>query len=301
MPPKRGSETSVRRCSRSLSSRPRWPGPLATLEQVKTTSAQRIANLEGERTKLEARIPVLIAELDELKKKGGISSVAPSPDRDARAASKGGDMFKDCPDCPEMVVIPAGTFTMGSNASDPQRSDIEMPTHEVSVPAFALGQYQSLAPSSKVTCRARERRLARAQRFGRSGFEQTPNDPVVCVTWNDVSDFVNWLSQRTKQTYRLPSEAEWDTRSTPAPLRAVIGATVGLRRAPMRTLPMVRMVARMGLPYSAPVGRFAARTRSACTTCSGTPLSGPKIAGMPTTLARRRTVDRGQRETAVDA
>jgi len=108
-----------------------------------------------------------------------------------------GKVFKDCADCPEMVVIPEGSFEMGSNSSD---SD-EKPLHRVSIArAFALaktevtqGQWRSLMGTSP-------------SRFSGCG----DNCPVEQVSWNDAQQFVRKLSQKTGQTYRLPSEAEWE-------------------------------------------------------------------------------------------
>lgn len=136
-----------------------------------------------------------------------------------------GEAFRDCLDCPEMVVIRAGRFTRGSTAASDgdERATDEGPTKEVSVPSFALGRYEVTKAQFQVFATATGVKTAGcgswdgkawvddASRSWQSpGFEQTATDPVVCVSWEEASAYVRWLSQRTQQTYRLPSEAEWE-------------------------------------------------------------------------------------------
>jgi formylglycine-generating enzyme required for sulfatase activity len=109
-------------------------------------------------------------------------------------------VFKDCDECPEMVVIPAGRFLMGSPESELGRSPDEGPQRWVDVPRFAMGkfevtqgQWQALMGSNP-------------SHFKDCGL----NCPVENVSWNDVQEFVRRLNQRTGQNYRLPSEAEWE-------------------------------------------------------------------------------------------
>ena len=107
-----------------------------------------------------------------------------------------GQAIKDCDECPEMVMIPAGSFRMGSDNGDAD----EKPVHEVQVPAFALaktevtqGQWLAIMGSNP------------------SGFSGCgDNCPVEKVSWNDAQDYVRKLSAKTGQSYRLPSEAEWE-------------------------------------------------------------------------------------------
>jgi formylglycine-generating enzyme required for sulfatase activity len=118
-----------------------------------------------------------------------------------------GDVFRDCPDCPDMVVVPAGTFLMGSPESEVGRRDREGPQHEVTIAEpFAIGKYE-------VTF---DQWDACVQAGGCDGHE--PDDlgwgrgrrPVINVSWNDVQTYVAWLSEVTGEPYRLPSEAEWE-------------------------------------------------------------------------------------------
>jgi uncharacterized caspase-like protein len=111
-----------------------------------------------------------------------------------------GEVFKDCAECPEMVVIPAGRFLMGSPASEAGRSTDEGPQRWVDVPRFAMGKFE-------VTQRQWEAVMgSNPSRFRACG----PDCPVENVSWNEAQNFVRRLGQRTGQNYRLPTEAEWE-------------------------------------------------------------------------------------------
>lgn len=112
------------------------------------------------------------------------------------ASAQAGKIIKDCPDCPEMVVIPAGGFMMGSSHGESE----EKPVHKVSLKSFALGQTEVTQgqwraimgsnPSSNKAC--------------------GDNCPVEMVSWKDIQEFVHKLSDNTGRQYRLPSEAQWE-------------------------------------------------------------------------------------------
>ena len=106
-----------------------------------------------------------------------------------------GKTFKDCADCPEMVVVPAGRFMMGSNNGD---SD-EKPVHEVTIGrAFAAGKYEVTQVQLRAVMGSDPSRF------------KGDNRPAENVSWGDAQDFVRKLSARTGQRYRLLSEAEWE-------------------------------------------------------------------------------------------
>ena len=135
------------------------------------------------------------------------------------------DRFRDCPECPEMVALPAGSYRMGSPSYEQGRHDNEGPVHEVTIAApFAIGVYEVTvaefrrfldetgypAGSSCWTYEDGEVQ-ARADRGWRNpGFGQSGRHPVTCVSWNDVRVYAGWLSQKTGGEYRLPSESEWE-------------------------------------------------------------------------------------------
>ena len=116
-----------------------------------------------------------------------------------------GEVFRDCEFCPEMVVIPAGAFMMGSVSQDPEAFGDEKPQHRVSVGRFALGLYE-------VT---REEYAAFAldsdgTSWREPGFAQGDDHPVVHITWPEAQTYAERLSQETGASYRLPSESEWE-------------------------------------------------------------------------------------------
>jgi formylglycine-generating enzyme required for sulfatase activity len=118
------------------------------------------------------------------------------------------DTFKDCTECPEMVVIPAGSFTMGSpaNANEPGRDPDEGPQHPVTIEPFAIGKTEVTFAEwdACVTAGGCNDYKPPDQGWGRG------SQPVINVSWKDAKAYVSWLSQRTGKPYRLPSEAEWE-------------------------------------------------------------------------------------------
>ena len=143
----------------------------------------------------------------------------------AAGAQPAGTTFRDCPGCPEMVVVPSGRFQMGSPSSDKGRLDDEGPVHEVTIARpFAVGVNEvtrgEFARFAEATGRSTGNNCwsyesgewkARSGRHWRDpGFSQTDEHPVVCVRWNDAQAYVRWLSGETGEAYRLPSEAEWE-------------------------------------------------------------------------------------------
>ena len=117
-----------------------------------------------------------------------------------------GETFKDCDDCPEMVVIPAGSFMMGSPAREVSPLSFEKPQHgvEFSQP-FAMAKYEvtfaewdACVSDGGCSHRPEDEGWGRGRR------------PVINVSWDDAKEYVSWLSRRTGENYRLPSEAEWE-------------------------------------------------------------------------------------------
>ena len=114
------------------------------------------------------------------------------------------EWFKDCSTCPEMVVVPAGRFTMGSRANEPERpSDETQVRVSIAVP-FAVGRFA-------VTFDEWDACVAEG---GCNGYKPPDQEwgrgkhPVIGVNWDDAKAYALWLSLKTGQSYRLPSEAE---------------------------------------------------------------------------------------------
>jgi formylglycine-generating enzyme required for sulfatase activity/dienelactone hydrolase len=152
-----------------------------------------------------------------------------------------GTLFRDCPVCPEMVVLPGGTFMMGSSPSEKSWAvshgatadavSDESPQHSVSLRSFALGRYD--VTRGEYAAFVRETGYSAGDGCGhdgekwnkqvglnwrKPGFSQTQRDPVVCVSWHDALAYVSWLNGKVRRglstpgdgPYRLPSESEWE-------------------------------------------------------------------------------------------
>jgi formylglycine-generating enzyme required for sulfatase activity len=138
------------------------------------------------------------------------------------------DDFKECKDCPDMVVLPTGKFLMGSARSEIEngRADAnEAPQHKVVMKErIAVGRYEvtrdqfaafvaATGYKGSGRCFTFEQNVPK-ERENRSflvpGYAQEGNHPAVCVSWNDANAYVVWLSKTTGKPYRLPSEAEFE-------------------------------------------------------------------------------------------
>jgi formylglycine-generating enzyme required for sulfatase activity len=103
---------------------------------------------------------------------------------------------------PRMVWMPAGTYAMGSPDSTADFS--ERPQHQVSLPRFAIGQFEVTIAEYARFAGATGRKLPKTGGLDRA------THPVFFVTWDDALAYVKWLSSQTGKSYRLPSEAEWE-------------------------------------------------------------------------------------------
>jgi formylglycine-generating enzyme required for sulfatase activity len=117
-----------------------------------------------------------------------LASVAIAGAPDAGAAQPG---FKDCAECPEMLVLPEGSLpTPASHAS--------ATAGPVTIKSFAIGKFE----------------VTQAEWFAMLG--ERPSEylgddlPVETVSWRDVQIFIQRLNARTGRAYRLPTEAEWE-------------------------------------------------------------------------------------------
>jgi formylglycine-generating enzyme required for sulfatase activity len=124
-----------------------------------------------------------------------VPPVAPS------SSGAAGRSFQDCPTCPTMVRIPAGSLMMGQGAKDTSA----LPAHHVVLKAFALGQYP-VTVAEWNTCRSD----GGCGPPPRMAPETKDDTPIHNVSWDDTQTFIAWLSHRAGQAYRLPTEAEWE-------------------------------------------------------------------------------------------
>jgi len=107
------------------------------------------------------------------------------------------NIIKDCAECPEMVVIPSGTFMMGSTGMTEPSYD-ERPQHIVRINSFAMGKFE--------VTQGQWLMLMESNPSGTIG----ANVPVENVSWDLVQQFILKLNQKTLRRYRLPSESEWE-------------------------------------------------------------------------------------------
>src|SRR6185437_12249616 len=162
----------------------------------------------------------------------------------AKAAPRAaGAVFRDCRACPEMVVLPAGSFTMGSSAEEKSWAAThggsmeavadEAPQHQVTLPSFALGKYDVTRGEFAAFVRETGYPASDGCGSGRAifkwekepkltrkdpGHAQSERDPVVCMSWQDAQAYITWLNRKAHRggaasangPYRLPSEAEWE-------------------------------------------------------------------------------------------
>jgi len=136
-------------------------------------------------------------------------------------------VLRDCPDCPELAVLPRGSFRMGATPGEEELEGVPCDERARSSPQvmvqvardFAIGRFEvtrgeyaafvrEAGEASPSSCMSVARQPARSWRD--PGFAQDDRHPAVCVSWDDAQRYVAWLSRRTSKRYRLPSEAEWE-------------------------------------------------------------------------------------------
>ena len=130
----------------------------------------------------------------------------------------------------EMVLIPSGTFMMGNKSGDGE--DDERPVHSVTMPAFKLGKHEVTVGQFRrfveaTGYRSDAERIADGNAgcfmftgdvwgwmpgfsWQSPGYAINDDQPVTCVSWNDAQAFTAWLTAQTGESYRLPTEAEWE-------------------------------------------------------------------------------------------
>ncbi|MFD2644989.1 formylglycine-generating enzyme family protein [Pseudomonas japonica] len=133
------------------------------------------------------------------------------------AEQKPGTVFRDCKSaCPEMVVLPAGTFTMGTPDDELGRQADEGPLHPVTfAKPFAISRFQVTAGEwdayvreSAVKIADGDTRPGRECKASKPRYKQGPKQPAVCMSWYDAQAYAAWLSKKTGKHYRMVSEAQ---------------------------------------------------------------------------------------------
>jgi formylglycine-generating enzyme required for sulfatase activity len=167
--------------------------------------------VEEERRTAEAQAARRKAEVEATSPPAKSQTASPArPPSQMSPRLVSGTVFRDvdAPWCPEMVVVPAGTFMMGFPGTRRWWQLLDgdaRPQHEVTIAApFALGRYTATFAEYDHFCEATGREKPEDAGWGRG------RRPVINVSWEDAQAYCGWLSEQTGQPYRLPSEAEWE-------------------------------------------------------------------------------------------
>lgn len=132
-----------------------------------------------------------------------------------------GSLYRDCPTCPEMILIEKGSFQQGATGNSSNVD--ELPRHNVTIStSFAVSRFEISKAQFKAFVNASgynfggdascEKKLpdGNERNWLNPGFAQQDDHPVVCVNWFDANAYVQWLSQATGKSYRLLTESEWE-------------------------------------------------------------------------------------------
>mgnify|MGYP002400587407 CR=1 FL=1 len=162
-----------------------------------------------------------VARVDRAEVQAPVAVQPPPPPLQGEPA-----VVRDCVDCPEMVLVPAGQFVRGSAAAE-GGLDWEWPQRVITFASgFAVSRTEITRAQYGAFVAATRRPTARGCRSDRAapgefeedstaswqapGFMQGPDHPVVCVSWEDAQAYVAWLNTRTQGGYRLLTESEWE-------------------------------------------------------------------------------------------
>ncbi len=139
---------------------------------------------------------------------GGLSTVRSKAEAaEATGQRTEGTVFRDCEECPQMVVLPSGSFMMGSPDGEEGRQEVESPRHLVTIGyRLAVGVYEVTFDEwdACVSAGGCGGYVPEDESWGRG------ERPVINVSWKDAQSYVSWLSKRTGESYRLLSESEWE-------------------------------------------------------------------------------------------
>jgi hypothetical protein len=207
-------------------------------------------------------------------------------------------IIQDAPFAPELVVvIPTGSFVMGSLEDEPERLELEGPQHSVTFARpFALGQYPVTFEEYDHFCEGTRREPPPDEGWGRG------RRPVINVSWEDAQAYCGWLTEQTGQGYRLPSEAEWEYACRAGTTASFwTGKAIGADRANYAAN-FSNVYGRKGehRGHTTPVDSFEANpgVYRTCTAMSG---SGARTAGTAATRTRQPMAAHGFEATVPSA
>ena len=143
-----------------------------------------------------------------------------------KAQYKPGQKFRDCSDCPELVVIPVGEFLMGEKNGGMAKDSVA--TRVIIEKSFAISRFE-ITFASWDAC-VIDGGCGAYKPFDEGWGRNTR--PVINVNWYDAQKYIDWLTQKTGRIYRLPSEAEWEFGARAGSTTAYWwGAEVGINQA----------------------------------------------------------------------
>jgi formylglycine-generating enzyme required for sulfatase activity len=197
----------------------------AEIEAQRRQEAQekRQATIEDQKRKNEAEE----RRLAELKRQTEIETQRKAAMEQERALIRKG-VFRDCDSCPDVVVVRAGEFMMGSSKSEidaGSAEDNEGPQRKIVIPqSLAVGRFEVTRDQFEAFVRSsghkvgdkcwalenNEPRESADRSFRNPGYSQNGSHPAVCVSWDDATAYADWLSATTGKSYRLLSEAQWE-------------------------------------------------------------------------------------------
>jgi formylglycine-generating enzyme required for sulfatase activity len=175
--------------------------PEAIQADARARDAEAKRQAEEREFRAAGRIPVLVGDRNQNQTKW----ILP-----------GGEVFCDLDGGPEMVVVPAGSFVMGSPVTEPERSPHEGPLHTVTIAKpFAVGRHAVTRGQFAAFVKATSHKAEGADNDPKAswrnpGFRQDDSHPVTCVNWDDAKAYISWLATATGKPYRFLTEAEWE-------------------------------------------------------------------------------------------
>ena len=251
-----------------------------------------------------------------------VLTLSSRPHTAVTASNAPGTVMRDCPTCPLMTIVPAGSFIQGASDDAIDSSSYERPPREVTLAhAFAMStnevsvtEFREFAEESHrnlTGCNVYDGHWTRREdaSWQAPGFAQSGAHPAACVSWTDAVAYAQWLSEKTGHPYRLPSASEWEYAAragsgsglpwSTAADTACVHANVADDSAQRRFPGWVTFSCNDGYVNTAPGGSFLGNAFG-LNDMLGMFSNGSKIAGTTTITAPPKTARRELRRIAAN-